>query len=313
MATKILGAAVNADRDTGSFFELAARAANACLHEAGIAVDRVGVLINAGVFRDMNLSEPAVSALIQKRIGMGLEYRPGAVPAFSFDLLNGATGLLHALSAVDCFLLTGEVEYALVVAGDTHPSTNRHVAGFPYTASAGALLLGRSDTVGGFGTLHTCATSGAAEPTAWVSQAEMGIDGRSAMLLRGGAENPIDLAAQVVRACLDEAQLGAADFAEGHAVLLAPTPMLGFRAALADLLGLTPESILAVDSSLDNPYSAAPVHAYLRARDAGVLAAASTVLFLGADDSSAACVAYRQLPRTPVAALRGAGSDRERY
>ncbi|WP_433732709.1 hypothetical protein ACQP0C_10315 [Nocardia sp. CA-129566] len=294
MPTTILAAAINADLDTGSYFELAARAATACLTQAGVVADEVGMLINAGVFRDRNISEPAVSALIQKRVGIGLEYTPGRVPAFSFDLMNGASGLLHAICAADCFLTTGEVEYALLVAGDTHPSTERHVDGFPYSTSGAAILLGNSGPARGFGPLHSTDTAGPADPTAWVAMGEAGANGRRAMSTRRGNDDPVELAAVVVRDCLTAEGLDAADIAEGRTVLLAPTWTLAFRTRLADALGFTPESVVGVDPSVDNPYSAAPVHAYLCARNRGVLAGARTVLFLAADDTSAACLAYRQ-------------------
>ncbi|WP_433201173.1 hypothetical protein ACQP1G_09845 [Nocardia sp. CA-107356] len=294
MPTTILAAAVNADLDTGSYFDLATRAATACLEQADVAADQVGMLINAGVFRDQNISEPAVSALIQKRVGVGLEYAPGRVPAFSFDLMNGASGLLHAISTAECFLATGEVEYALLVAGDTHPSTERHVDGFPYSTSGAAILLSSFGTAGGFGTLHCTDTAGPADPTAWVAMGAAGANGRRAMSTRPGNADPVELAAVAVRDCLTAEGLEAADITDGRTLLLAPTWTLDFRARLANALGFTPESIVGVDPSVDNPYSAAPVHAYLSARDSGVLTRAHTVLFLTADDTSATCLSYYQ-------------------
>ncbi|MBF6475045.1 MULTISPECIES: beta-ketoacyl-[acyl-carrier-protein] synthase family protein [Nocardia] len=215
MGTTIISAATNSDPDTGSYFELAARAALACVERSGVGLDEVGMLVNAGVFRDRNISEPAVSALIQKRIGLGLAYEAERAAAFSFDLMHGATGLLHALVTADSFLATGAVRYALLVAGDTHPSTRRHVAGFPYSAGGAALLLGTSPTAGGFGQLHFRETTGVVDPTAWVALDDAGADGRSAMRVRAGAEDPVALATAAVRSCLDAEGLDGADFAEG--------------------------------------------------------------------------------------------------
>ncbi|MFI9504442.1 hypothetical protein [Nocardia sp. NPDC052566] len=312
MATSIVAAATNSDPDTGSYFELAARAARTCLERAGVSPDEVGMLINTGVFRDDNLSEPAVSALIQKRIGIGLEYRPGRVPAFSFDLMHGATGLLHAITTAGCFLATGEVEYALLVAGDIHPSKQRQVAGFPYTPGGAALLLESTPLAGGFGRLHTSQTSGDADPSAWVALGDVGANGRSAMRIAPGEEDPLALAADAARACMADTGIDGDDFAEGRAVVLAPASGLGFRARLAETLGLTPESVIGVAPAAGDPYSAAPVHAYLHAQATGILATARTVLFLAADDASAACLAYR--PPVPALTLLGrSGLTSERY
>ncbi|WP_174187653.1 hypothetical protein [Nocardia barduliensis] len=300
MPTTIVAAATNSDPDTGSYFELAARAALACVQRSGVDLGRIGMLVNAGVFRDDNISEPAVSALIQKRIGLGLTYEAQRAPAFSFDLMHGATGLLHALVTAEAFLTTGSVRYALLVAGDTHPSTRRHVADFPYRASGAALLLGTSPTAGGFGRLHASETTGPVDPTAWVDLAAAGADGRNAMCVRAGAEAPVDLATAAVRSCLDAEGLDSGDFAEGNAVLLAPVQDLGFRTRLADSLAIPSASVTSFEPSIGDPYTAAPVHAYLHALDAGLIDTARTVIFLAADGASAACLAYRPRSSSPA-------------
>ncbi|QIS02387.1 hypothetical protein F5X71_08680 [Nocardia brasiliensis] len=311
MATTIVAATTNTDLDTGSYFELATRAAMSCLEQADVSVDEVGMLINTGVFRDDNISEPAVSALIQKRIGIGLAYAPGRVPAFSFDLMHGATGLLHAVTTAECFLTAGEVEYALIVGGDTHPSRQRYVAGFPYTTGAAALLLESTPFAAGFGRLYLSHAQGDLQPSAWVDLGEAGANGRSAMRVRHGDADPISLAAAAVRACVSEEGIDSDAFATGRAVLLTPAPGLGFRVRLAETLGLAPQSIVGVPTEVGDPYSAAPVHAYLHAQRSGVLATAETVLFLAADDASAACLPYRQ--PVPALAGRAAATATERH
>ncbi|MBF6134846.1 hypothetical protein IU501_17775 [Nocardia otitidiscaviarum] len=296
MSTAIVSAAVCTDQDTGSFFELASRAGRTCLEQAGVSPNRIGMVINAGVFRDSNISEPAVAALIQKRLDIGLEYVSGNVPAFSFDLMNGATGVLHAFMAAQCFLAPGEVEYAMVVAGDTHPSMIRDRDDFPYAASGAAVLL-RSDTeAGGFGRPHTSEVDGSAPPTAWVDLESAGTDGRNALTVRAGTGDPLELADRVVRACLADEGIDAADFATGKAVLLAPAPVAGFRERLAYRLGIPVAALAGVDPALGDPFSAAPVHVYTQAAASGLLEGVRTVLFLGVDDSAAACLPYRPLP-----------------
>ncbi|MBF6302218.1 hypothetical protein IU459_32455 [Nocardia amamiensis] len=300
MATTIISAATNCDLDTGSYFELAARAARTCVERSDVGLDEIGMLINAGVFRDSNISEPAVAALIQKRIGLGLAYESGRAPTFSFDLMQGATGLLHAIVAAESFLATGAVEYALLVAGDAHPSTMRDVADFPYGTGGAALLLGNSPTARGFGRIHTCHTTSSDEPIAWVALGEAGTNGRSVISVRAGADDPVDLAATVVQPCLDEEGIDGGDFAEGSAVLLAPAQALRFRSRLADALAIPSRSVVGFDSSNGDPYTAAPVHAYLNALNTGLLDTARTVIFLAADGTSAACLAYHPQVVSPT-------------
>lgn len=296
MSTEIVAAAVCTDADTGSFFELANRAGRSALAQAGVSADQIGLVINTGVFRDSNISEPAVAALIQKRLEVGLEYSTGTLPAFSFDLMSGATGVVHALMAAQCFLAPGEVKYALVVAGETHPSTERDREDFPYAIGGAALLLRSSSEAGGFGRPHTTETSDAAPPTAWINLEEAGANGRNVLTLRPDPADPLDAAEQVVRACLADEGIDAGDFATGKAVLLAPAPVPGFRERLAYRLGMPSTAIAGVDPAVGDPYSAAPIHAYVSAAAAGLFDSARTVLFLGVDGSSAACLTYRPLP-----------------
>ncbi|MGV9611644.1 hypothetical protein [Nocardia xishanensis] len=299
MATTIISAATNSDLDTGSYFELAARAALTCVQRADVGLDEIGMLINTGVFRDSNLCEPAVAALIQKRIGLGLAYEAGRAPTFSFDLMQGATGLLHAIVTADAFLATGAVEYALLVAGDVHPSTERHVTDFPYSSGGAALLLGSSPAAGGLGRLHTSETPSPIDPTAWVDLGEAGSEGRRVICVRADAQDPVDSAVAVVRSCVDEEGLDGGDFAEGQALLLVPANVPGFRTRLANALTIPSRSVIGFAPSVGVPYTAAPVHAYLNALDMGLVDTARTVIFLAADGTSAACLAYHPPSASP--------------
>ena len=44
-----------------------------CLREAGRTAHEVDLLVNAGIYRDRNLAEPALAALIQQDIGANPE------------------------------------------------------------------------------------------------------------------------------------------------------------------------------------------------------------------------------------------------
>ncbi|MFI5781861.1 hypothetical protein [Nocardia sp. NPDC051570] len=295
MSAAIISAAVCADADTGSYFELAARAGRDCLTRAELEPQRIGLVLNAGVFRDHNISEPAVAALVQKRLEVGLEYRTGRVPAFSFDLMNGGTGLVHALMAAQCFLELGDIEYALVLSGDTHPSTERTVDGFPYTATGAAMLLRTASGAGGFGEIQQIFT-GPGQATAWVDLAAAGTSGRRALSVRP-AGDPLRAAAEAVTRCLDDEHL---ELARSGAILLAPAPTTDFAARLAERLAAPADAIVGVDPNLGDPYTAAPVHAYLAAQAAGLIDDTRPVLFLAVDGDAAACIAYRPCPFAPV-------------
>ena len=67
--------------------ELADVAARLCLERANRTADELDLLINAGVYHDKILSEPAFASLIQEDIGANLGHPAGAGRGtFSFDV-----------------------------------------------------------------------------------------------------------------------------------------------------------------------------------------------------------------------------------
>src|SRR5215472_704989 len=77
---------------------LADTAARNCFALARRGPRDVDMLINVGIYREDSMGEPALAALIQEDIGANLGQPPtGGSGTFSFDLLNGACGVITAL------------------------------------------------------------------------------------------------------------------------------------------------------------------------------------------------------------------------
>jgi 3-oxoacyl-[acyl-carrier-protein] synthase-3 len=226
-------------RSRHSALHLAVAAAKTCLHRAGRASDDVDLLINAGIYRDRNMGEPALAALIQQDIGANPEDpHAGAHGTFSFDIANGTCGVLNALQIVDGFLRSHAIERALIVAGDADPG-HRMSEHFPFAPVGAALLCHWREVDTGLGQIRWenfpdegasfCATVGLE-------------DARN--VLRFGESDSVDkefavAAARVARACLDESSLGLCDV---DAIAAAPARP-GYRAALAAELGVPVERI----------------------------------------------------------------------
>src|SRR5512142_301613 len=82
-------------RGRHSALHLAVSAAKECLHRAGCDPDDLDLVVNAGIYRDRNLGEPALAALIQDDIGANPEDpHAGGHGTFSFDVANGTCGML---------------------------------------------------------------------------------------------------------------------------------------------------------------------------------------------------------------------------
>ncbi|WP_328392947.1 hypothetical protein OHS70_01965 [Streptomyces sp. NBC_00390] len=316
MATVITSAAVSPAGDAGSAIGYAAAAGSACLQEAGLTPADVDVLINVGVYRDSNICEPSVAALIQKRIGINLDYLHATDrrAAFSFDLMNGACGVLNAVQAGGALLAAGSARRVLVVSADTHPSTDPARAGtpeFPYAASGAALLLERSDDARGFGRVHHRSLPGAHGVNGYLPLYEVGSGGRSNVTVDRDTdvvERMLDLAVDSVRGTL-AAEYGA-DAAEAPAaaldrtLLITSQPSPGFAAGLAKRLGLASDAAVTVEGLQGDPHSSALTYAFRQAQDAGRFAGHDRLLFLavGAGLSSAASL-YHLTRDTGGAAL----------
>lgn len=126
--------------------KLAEHAVRDALASAAIEAGDVDLLVNAGLFHDRVLSEPALAALIQEDVGANPEDPHGeGHGTFSFDVANGAAGALSALQIADGFLRSGTIRRAVVVAGDADPG-HRMAPDFPYDPSGAALVCGWDET-----------------------------------------------------------------------------------------------------------------------------------------------------------------------
>ena len=149
MSIIIRSSGISEANNTIGYIEHAVMAASACLHNSTSGLDEIDLLVNVGNYRDNNLCEPSVAALIQHELGINLNplKYPVQSHTFSFDLMNGACGMLSALQVVDAILNAKGLTRALIVSGDCHPST-KSAEDFPIHHAGAALLLERSSTEG---------------------------------------------------------------------------------------------------------------------------------------------------------------------
>ncbi|MGW2552880.1 hypothetical protein [Streptomyces sp. NPDC001635] len=315
MATVISSAALAPPDGSGSSIEHAAAAGRACLDQAGMSASDVDVLINVGVYRDSNIVEPSVAALIQKRLGINLDYlhSPDRRAAFSFDLMNGACGVLNAVQAASALLSTGGARRVMVVSADTHPSMDPSRAGvaqFPYASTGAALLLEQTDDTRGFGRVHHwCLPGGGHGVNGYVPLSDVGAEGRNSIVVDRDddvLDRMLDLAADSVRAVLTAEDTGAAENVVGVAeavrarvaldrtLLVTSQPSPTFAAGLAKRLGLASDAAVTVEGVRGDPHTSALVYGYRQAWDTGHLAGYDQVLFVavGAGLTSAASL-YR--------------------
>ena len=129
---------------------LADAAAEACLAHAGRRPGDVDMLINAGIYREDNMGEPALAALVQEDIGANLGQPPvGGHGTFSFDLMNGTCGVLNAIQLEAGLLRSGVIRAGAIVTSDVDPAL-AEPRSVPFRPAGGALLLTWDDSIAGF-------------------------------------------------------------------------------------------------------------------------------------------------------------------
>jgi 3-oxoacyl-[acyl-carrier-protein] synthase III len=276
-------------RSRRSALQLAVTAAKDCLVQAETAPSDLDLLINAGIYRDRNLGEPALAAIIQDDIGANPEDpHNDAHGTFSFDITNGACGVLTALQIADGFLRSHTISRALVVASDADPGRGASER-FPFSPAGGAFLCKWSSRDDGLGPVH------------WVSHPDGGENFRASidfdmfrnvLRFRESTEKATELAAaaaEAARRCLDAATLDLSDIP----VIIGAPPDRQFRVNLAARLGVPVERVaVAADEHM---HTASLVAAL--ARETDNLPAGTLVLLVAA---GAGIVAGAALYRTPA-------------
>jgi 3-oxoacyl-[acyl-carrier-protein] synthase-3 len=135
-------AAVGARGRRRAALALADAASRRALDRAGLTAADVDLLVNAGIYHERTLGEPALAALIQEDIGANPEDpHAGGHGTFSFDLANGSCGMLSGLQVADGFLRAGTIRHALVLASDADPG-RRMAPGFPFGRTGAAIVVG---------------------------------------------------------------------------------------------------------------------------------------------------------------------------
>lgn len=274
-------------RGRHSALRLARTAALDCLRSTGIDARNIDLLINAGVYRDRNLAEPALAAIIQADIGANPEDpHTDAHGTFSFDVSNGSCGILNALQIIDGFLTSGAIDRALIVAADADPGHGLS-EDFPFSPLGAALLCSRDDRFG-------------LERIHWTNVADDGENYRATIglvdhrnVLRFAVSDACDarlahVAALAAHQCLRDSALSPDDV---DAIVAAPAHET-FRTALANRLGIATDRI--VVAADPRAHTASLAAAFERA--SGQLHSRARILLLAAGAGITAGAALYRMP-----------------
>ena len=266
---------------------LADAAARSCLADAGADPDDVDLLVNAGVYRERGLGEPALAALIQEDVEANVGHPDRhAHGTFSFDIANGVCGVLTAVHVIRGLLLSGAIRRALVVTSDSGPGPV-HAHWLPYDEGGGALLLERDDEAEGFSNIRfatfpeyadlmqgywTWQSRPAHRPGAPSGRNRLVVEERS-----GFRDRAVECAVDTVGKMLADAGATA-----DQIDLLVATPEAGFGDAVAAGLGIGASRVMHLGEQTNRLHTAQPVAAVAAAMRSGQWAEARTILFVSA-------------------------------
>src|SRR6185312_1331867 len=276
-----------------SALRLAVRAAKKSLDAAVRDANEVDLLVKAGLYRDKNLGEPALAALIQEDIGANPEDPHGNTHGtFSFDVANGTCGILTGLQIVDGFMRSRTITRAVITASDADPGhgLSEH---FPFSPVGAALLCNWTDDNYGLGAVS------------WVNDPDHGENFRATVgsdnarnVLHFNESEVLDealvaTAGQAVRNCLRHEALAPSDID----VVIAAPARRQYRIALAAALGIPAERVIVAED--ENTHTASLGAALQRALNHVAIGARILLVAAGAGITAGAAV-YREpaIPNT---------------
>jgi 3-oxoacyl-[acyl-carrier-protein] synthase-3 len=199
---------------------------------------------------------------------------------FSFDVSNGACGLLTGIHLVDGMLASGTAKLGMVVASDMDPEPGVS-RGFGFPAVGGAVLLSADASRAGFTAFHFATFPQFAELfQAYVDWQE---DAGPGPAPHGRNILTVEIAESYAARALECAESTTRELAAAQALDLAEVDLLvatasvaGFADALARRLGVPGERVAAPSDGLAQAHTAAPVVAL----ESVGLPAGSTTLFV---------------------------------
>ena len=250
------------------------------------ALDAVGdpgavdLMLSVGVYHDDHVCEPALAPLIQRRIPPLARRKD----VFSFDIANGACGLVDALRVIDAYVQAGTVRRALLVAADVDPTPGRS-KGLSVGAAGVAVVVGARDASEGFLDFH--AETFPKHGHLYESRLGWLGPGRTGWLRRPrGHAVTVHTSEAYAERCVESAALATAHFLEARGLavddldlLIVPNAPPDLPTRLAELLGVPGDRLVQCADSAGT-CSAAPGLALEAAFASGRLACARHVLLV---------------------------------
>jgi 3-oxoacyl-[acyl-carrier-protein] synthase-3 len=271
------------------------RAGSGCINAAGIEGAGIDLLVNVGVYRDDNINEPAIASLIQQKLGINLDSSNGqsGSSTFSFDLMNGACGLLYAAFVADALMQSNSVKTALIVSSDAHPSQKPDGV-FPYHPAGGAILLQKAPQVGpGLRKIHFRTTDdGFRGIESYCDVSASGLFSRHDVTVMRRKDYIPRLRAFVDESIMTLVNDGSLD-PQKLDLVISSQPGPGFAAGIAEAIGMPADTAVDTYGTYGDTHTSALAIGYQKAMEAGLIKDGTRILLIGAGAGlTVACAEY---------------------
>lgn len=295
MGTIISATAISEDQPMLGSVALAVNAAEQCILDSGIPKSEIDILINVGLYRENNIAEPSMAALVQQKLGLNLDpikAKPVGKMSFSIDLRNGSSGFLYAAQVVDSFIQNNTVQQVLIVAGDTHPSKMKS-SELPFTHwGAAALLASSLKKEEGFRKfIFRTSSESDTGMLGYRKIFEDGNDGRNHITVDihpGFYDRALGFATDTVKEFIIDNQLKL-----DNTVLITSQPTAGFGHALGRAVGFSHEQVVEYHDRYGDPHTSTMPLLFHVAKQEGRLANMEKVLFVSVSSGiTVACGLY---------------------
>ena len=256
-------------------------AAEMCLDLAHHQPDEIDMLVNAGIYKDLTVAEPAIAAIVQENISANCTTRLGHHGTFSFDLCDGGCGVVTAAQILDAFVGRGSARLGMIVAADTDPSPHSTAHGFPFATAGGALLVSHTEGPRGFVEF----LSRTFPEYAGMFESHLRWDPYAGLTQRGRNVLEVYEAPGFATACVEAASLVAYELLQSAGVLPAQVDLLitsqypaAFPAHLARALAIPEDRLPEIPRELIGAHTAGPIAALEAAMGSGAMSRARNVL-----------------------------------
>jgi len=285
---------VESSKNQGSV-ELTVQAAKECIASAGISMEDIGILINLGIYKEDNIGEPAMAALIQKQLRLNtdpVKQSPAEKTTFCFDLLNGSCGFLNSMQVLEALMSNDQIKYALIVSSDVHPS-RKQVQEFPYTPYGAAVIVSHSTENKGFRKvlMKTSENDGSIGVFGYHDFLKCGTEGRDHVVVEIDDDYINRLQEFTVKTIKEYVESEKIDLS--NVKLISSEPVKDFGKDIAKLIGLNEDLVVKIYETYGDPHTAALNIGYNLALNQNKINEGDKVLFVGASSGlTSACGLY---------------------